>query len=152
MASVDSNRQPVKPVLNSFTPDIGTNTNATRTGNWYKNADGQLVANYRVVWTGAPGGAGATFKFVLPNSCAFDQTRYLGTFDGVQTTATKFPTDGDLSDASTNTLPVVAYAHSSTQFCLEIPYGPVFVDNRATLLSGDSLEITITAWVTGAGF
>jgi hypothetical protein len=141
-----------KPAITSFTPDIGTNTNATRTGNYYKNADGQMVANYRIVWTGAPGGAGATFKFVLPTGYTFDQTRYLGTFDGVQATATKLPTTGDLSDVATNTLPVVAYAHSSTQFCLEIPYGPVLLDNRGTLLSGDSLEITVTIWVTGPGF
>jgi hypothetical protein len=143
---------PQKAVLTSFTPDIGTNTNTTRTGRYYRNADGQMVLNYRIVWTGAPGGVGATFKFVLPTGYTFDQTRHLGTFDGVQATATKFPTTGDLSDVGTNTLPLNAYAHSSTQFSLEIPYGPVLLDDRASLLSGDSLEITVTAWVVGAGF
>jgi hypothetical protein len=141
---------PAKAVLTTFTPAPTVSANVTKTGNWYKNADGQMVVTYRLLWTGNNGGAGSVFKLPLPTGYSIDQSRYLGTFDGVQGTSVRFSLTGGYFDQGTNELPLVAFAFNGSTFEFDIPYGPVMLDDRPN--ASDLLDVTLRVWVTGPGF
>jgi hypothetical protein len=137
-------------VLTSFTPSVTDTTNLTRTANWYKNADGQMVITYRLKWTGANGGGGGNLGVDLPTGYTFNQSRYLGTFDAVQLTTEKFPYVGTWEHVGDNTKPLTFFPADTNTFNMEAHYGPVLAEVSTS--SGDLIEATLAVWVVGPGF
>jgi hypothetical protein len=139
-----------KPSLTSFTPALSVNTNCTRTGRYYKNADGQMVINYRLLWTGASGGAGAAMTLALPSGYTFDQSRYLGTFDGVESTATKLPLEGYFFNHGSNVEGYGLYANNTNTMRMHRFYNGVIGDDGFD--DQDNIDVWVKVWVVGPGY
>lgn len=138
-----------KPAITSFAPTLSAFANCTKTGQYFKNADGQAVISFRVDASGALGGASA-LVFTLPNSLALDTTKYLGTVAGDDSTSIKLPLQGYWWDQGAAPRMIGARSVSTTTFELH-DHGNGVV-NANQVAAGDSLDITLTLWVTGVGF
>jgi hypothetical protein len=138
-----------KPAATTFTPTLSASANCTATGSYYKNADGQFVGSWRIVATGALG-AGAVLTFTLPSSLALDTSRYLGVAAGDDQTAIKLPTAGHFWDQGSAPKFVGARSASATTFTLHVHGAGQLTDSG--IAATDSLDFTLTLWVTGTGF